>query len=383
MRPPAVHPFLLNLLRSGRDGYSSPSLPDERAWAFILEDAARQGLMPILYRWLKDSGLGQRLPSPALDRIRESMFTLTARNLALAAELRSILRAFQRERVACTPVRGLALAESLYGDVTGRPIGDLDLLVQKEDLPRVATILRRLGFHEMDHRPGFAQTFSYTLVFLKDRHDWIIVEPHWTIAYPPFVERLDMERVWERCVRGRVADVDTWLLSREDQLLHLCLHLAHPDGAAPLLWFYELDCLIRQEQKGVDWFRFLSIARQARLEFVLLEVLRTVQALFGTPIPDYVFNQLTVVPGTSVEARLLRLLAGSSSVNGREELAVLFTLQSFPLKLRYALGLLFPTPQFMLTRYGCAGPTGLGFAYFRRFCRLSWEASKGAMKLLF
>lgn len=311
------------------------------------------------------------------------MVALTARNLALAAELRSILHAFQSERVACAPVRGLALAERLYGDLTARPVGDLDLLVRKEDLPRVAETLRGLGFHPLEHLRGFAEAFSYTLVFLKDGSGWVIVEPHWTIVYPPFVDRLDMRGVWERCVRGRVAGVETWLLGCEDELLHLCLHLAHPDGTAPLLWFYELDRLLRQEQERVDWARFLSIARQAQLEFVLGEVLRTVQAFFQTPIPGHVLDQLRVLPGTSVEGRLLRLLAGTSSVNGREELAVLLTLRGFPSKLRYALGLLFPAPQFMMTRYGCAGPTRLGFAYFRRFCRLSWEVSKGVMKLLF
>lgn len=382
MSLPSAHPFLVSVLRGTPANFAPDSL-DGRAWDLILRDAAQHGLTPIFFRWLKASGSGPPIPSSVCEQVKDSMFALAARNLALAVELRSILDAFQSERVACAPVRGLALAERLYGDLTARPVGDLDLLVRKEDLPRVAETLRGLGFRPLEHRRGFAEAFSYTLVFLKDGSGWVIVEPHWTIVYPPFVDRLDMRGVWERCVRGRVAGVDTWLLGCEDELLHLCLHLAHPDGTAPLLWFYELDRLLRQEQERVNWARFLSIACQAQLEFVLGEVLRTVQAFFQTPIPDHALDRLRVLPGTSVEGRLLRLLAGTSSVNGREELAVLFTLQGFPLKLRYAMSLLFPAPQFMMRRYGCAGRIRLGLAYFRRFCRLSWEASKGVMKLLF
>lgn len=381
MRLPAVHPFLMSLLRGTRADCDPESL-DEWVWGPILRDAAQHGLTPILYRWLKTSASGSEIPSSVLDRMKDSVFALAARNLVLAQELASILQALEGCGVACMPVRGLALAEHLYGDITGRPMGDLDLLVHKEDLPRVAEILRGLGFGQMDHRKGFAEAFSYTLVFLKNRHGWVIVEPHWTIAYPPFVERVDMQGVWGRAVRGRVAGVDTRLLSREDLLLHLCLHLAHPDGNAPLLWFYELDRLVRQDLEAFDWSQFCSIAREAQLGFFLSEILRAVKAYFDTPLPGQVLDQLSREPPRLSERRLMRLLAGTSGVNGREELAVFLTLKGFRARLRYALGLLLPSPQFMMIQSGSTRRTQLGLAYLRRVCRLVWEGSRGMAKLL-
>lgn len=381
MNPPVVHPFLMDLLRGHPEDAVPPS-PDDPAWNLIVEDATRHGLTPILYRWLTTSHWGSHIPSSVLQRVKDDMFALAARNLSLAQELVSILRALEADGVACMPVRGLALAEQLYGEITARPVGDLDLLVRKEDLPRVSEVLRGLGFRQVDHRSGFAEAFSYTLVFLKNRPGWVIVEPHWSIAYPPFVERLDMNGVWGRAVKGRVVGVDTRLLGREDLLLHLCLHLAHPDGTVPLLWFYELDRLLRQDLGLVEWSRFCSIVGEAELDFLVAAVLRAVKAQFDTPIPSQVLEQLLREPRRVVERRLARLLAGGSGVDGREELAVFLTLKSVRARLSYALGLLFPSPQFMMLQSGATGQAELISAYVRRGCRLVWAASRGAARLL-
>ncbi len=382
MAPAAVHRFLLDMLRDSEAGPLAARAAGSGGWEEIINDADDQGLTPFLYRWLKRSNADLQLPGALAERLERQFFGLAARNMMLAWELAGILRAFEDSGVPCAPLRGLALAERLYGNIAARAMGDLDLLVRKEDLPRVAGLLGGLGFREMDRRPGFAQAFSYTLEFFKDRHGWIVVEPHWTLSYPPFVDRIDMDGVWARCVRGHVVGVETWLLGREELLLHLCLHLAHADGAAPLLWFFEVDRLLRQEQEGFDWLRVLAVARQAKLDFLLSRVLGTVKALFGTPIPGQVLGRLEQEPSRSVEGRLVRLLAGASSVDGKESLAVLFTLKGLRAKLGYALALLFPSREFMRIKYGLTHRSQLGGAYFRRFCRLFWGSLKGVIRLL-
>lgn len=382
MTTPAVHPFLMGILR-GSDPGTLPWLAlEDRDWEEIISDAAAHGLTPLLYRWLKASDIGRRLPARLTDTLEGQFFALAAWNMMLASELGSILRAFEVRGLPCAPLRGLALAERLHGDILARPMGDVDLLVRKEDIPAVTAILRALGFREIDRRPGFARAFSYTLEFFKERQGWVMIEPHWTLAYPPFVDRIDMDDVWERCVRGRVVGVETWLLGREELLLHLCLHLAHRDGTAPLLWFYEVDRLLRQEGEAFDWSRFLSVAQAAGLEFLLSGVLGKVKLLFATPIPDLVLDRLVLEPPRSADGRLARLLAGASGVDGKESLAVLFTLQGLRAKLRYALALLFPSAEFMRIKYGLTGGSRLGLAYYRRFCRFSWEGLKGAVTLL-
>lgn len=376
-----VHPFLLDLLRGSDPEALLPRAPQARDWETIVRDAETHGFTPFLHRRLKRSYLDRPLPAGLASRLEGHAFGLAARNMVLADELGTILGAFEARDLSCAPLRGLALAERLYGDITARPMGDIDLLVRKEDLDGAGRVLRDLGFSEMDRRPGFARAYSYTLKFFKERLGWVVIEPHWTIAYPPFVDRIEMDAVWKRCGRGRVVGVETWLLGREDLLFHLCLHLMHRDRTAPFLWFYELDRLLRRERETLDWSQVLALARGAKLEVFLSEALDRVRALFATPIPERVLSALRAGAPRSVDGRLVRLLAGASGVDGKESLAVFFTLKGFGAKLRYAGALLFPSPEFMRIQYGLARRSQLGPVYVRRVCCFAWEGVKGVMKL--
>lgn len=391
MMPPTVHPFLWGLLNGADGAHRSLPLPEEAAWETIISDATQQGFMPLLYRCLKESGSDRKLPRSAIDRIKTSAFQLAARNITLAQELTSILRLFESRHVACAPIRGLALAELLYSDITARPMGDIDLLVRKEDLPIVADALRELGFREMNRQPGFAQTYTNTLEFVKERQGWIIVEPHWTIAYPPFTDRIDMAALWKRCARGRVVGVDTWLPDRTDLLVHLCFHLIHRGESAPLLWYYEIARLIRLAQPEIEWAQIVRVANESSLELFVSEVLSVLQARFGSPVPDEILSQLktnhftrsTHSVGRLLEHRLMRLLAGDSRADGRESLALFFTIKGLGAKTRYATALLFPSSEFMRLHYGLSSRWQVGLRYLTRVMYLAWEGFKGLGGLLF
>jgi hypothetical protein len=159
--------------------------------------------------------------------------------------------------------------------------------------------------------------------------------------------------------------------------------VAHRDRSAPLLWFYELDRLIRQEQEALDWPAFLSLALDAGVAPLLSETLGALRAAFATPIPGLTRERLACASHRPGGERLARLVGGASGVDGKESLAILFTLMGFRAKLRYALALTFPAPEFMRTEYGCTHAGGLVLAYLRRFCYLARESAKGVVRLLF
>ena len=365
MKLQAIHPLLVRLLAEHPDAVLPH--PTFTEWQQILDQASMHGLM----FWLQSLSW---LPAPLQERLRRECLNLTARNLALAGELRTLLRAFRDQRIPCLPLRGLALAEWLYGGVPPRPMGDIDLLVRKEDLHRVQALFRELGFNEMDRRPGFAPDFSYTLKFFVERSLMVIVEPHWTIAYPPFADRLDMEAVWSRCVPARVVGEETLSLGREDHLVHLCLHLSHRDDA-PFLWLYELDRYIRQESDAMRWDLVLSVSCEVGVERLVGRALNEAVTKFGAPVPADVIDALD---GRSGQTRpLAQRLVETSKVDGVESLATFFAVKGLGAKFRYARALLFPAPAFMMLQYGLTHHRQLATTYARRLCWFSWQAAKG------
>jgi hypothetical protein len=243
----------------------------------------------------------------------------------------------------------------------------------------IAGILAGLGYAGMEHRPGFAGSFSYTLEFVKDRHGWIVVEPHWTLAYPPFTEALDMEQIWSRCRKGRVAEIETWRLSDEDLLVHLCFHVLHQGDKTPLLWWHELDLLIRQTQASLNWDTITTTAERSGQSLLVSEVLEALRERFQSPIPH---STLTRLAAQSSRAPLATLLVHAPGLSGREEFAQFVSLPGFLAKLRYALGLLCPAPDYMIRRYGVRSHTQLGIAYATRLLHLFWEGLRWSGALL-
>jgi hypothetical protein len=364
----APDPLLLSLLRG-----DEPAAVSADEWRRAAAAARPEGLEAWLYRRIVRGA--SDVPDDVRDGLRAAIAAVVARALALAAELATILRALAAAGVACAPLRGAALAERLYDDACARPAGDIDLLVRRADLDAVETTLGALGFRPVDRRAGFAREFSYTLELVRQG---VVVEPHWTLAYPPFADVLDMERVWARCRPGRVAGERALLLSSASLLLNLCLHLIHKAPDVPLLWLLDIDCLVRREAGAIDWDELLTLARCAGVERQVGAALRGVVDLLDTPLPCRVLAALDVARPAALD----RLLVPERGVDGRESLALLFALCGVRRRARYAAALLFPSRGFMTMEYGVTGPGGLALAYGRRARHLLWQGLRGTARLL-
>src|SRR5919197_1176859 len=124
-------------------------------------------LAPLLLKRLHDTDrIGST--SPSIERhLRIQAATDTARALVLGHVLRDIVSELASRGIDVVALRGPALSQELYGDATLRPCDDLDVLVRQSELRRVSETLAGLGFDEYTHRPGFAATYSYTLVHIR------------------------------------------------------------------------------------------------------------------------------------------------------------------------------------------------------------------------
>jgi Uncharacterised nucleotidyltransferase len=366
---PAPDPLLLSMLR-GDDATAA----DADGWRRAAVAARAEGLE--LWFRHRRAGTAPAVPDDVRERLRDASVGITARALALASELAAILRALAAAGVACAPLRGVALAERVWDDACARPAGDIDLLVRRADLDAVEAMLHALGYRGVDRRHGFAREFSYTLELVRDAHGGVVVEPHWTLAYPPFADAVDMDRVWARCRPGRVAGEPALLLPPEALLLNLCLHVVHKAPDVPLLWLTDIDRLVRRE--AIDWDELVVLARGAQVGGQVAAVLSLVTSLLRTPLPAHVGEAL----GGANPAALDRLLVKGADVDGRESLALLFALAGIRRRARYAASLLFPSPAFMTMEYGVTGPGPLACAYGRRVRHFVWAGVRGTARLL-
>ncbi len=198
-----------------------------------------------------------------------------AATLAQGLALADVLEALDRAGVPVIVMRGLRSAESIYGDAGSRPFEDHDLLVPPADVAGAREALGRLGFAR-EARGLF-------------RRGGVIVDLH---VDPLGAERrpsrarifpLPVRPLFERAVPGRVAGAPALLLSPEDDLLLLAIHLVK-HSFDRLIRVADLAHLLQRQRQAIGWEALAERAGGARCTRLVAWALEAA-ALLGAPVP--------------------------------------------------------------------------------------------------
>src|SRR4030042_3653501 len=119
-------------------------LDDAPDWPRIVRRAAEDGVIPLVYRALKE--FGDLIPREVLDGLRPYYYRGTARYLRLLAILQPAVLELAGRGFRFAFTKGIRLAESVYGDFALRPFADVDLLVHPGDGAGIEAALAELGF---------------------------------------------------------------------------------------------------------------------------------------------------------------------------------------------------------------------------------------------
>ena len=197
-------------------------LPDRLAeftrteWHDLIEESGRYSVTPLLYFCLKTAGSDPHVRADVIQELRNVYLHSTARNARRYHDLSTILTALNEAGIPVVALKGTHLAEIVYGGRIGlRPMNDVDLLVRREDLERSQ------------------KTFSEWGCFRPERNAFKL-DIHWNIEDTELYGdrglaiaqlNIDVEGLWERARPAVIGGVETQVLSPEDLLLHLCIHL--------------------------------------------------------------------------------------------------------------------------------------------------------------
>ncbi len=257
-------------------------------WDRVLKLALRNGLSPLLCFHLNQIG-STSVPAATMNFLRDHWQKNSAFSVVLTGELTSLLRTFKENGISAVPYKGPAIAARLYGNLTLRQCGDLDILVREADVWKASELIIAHGFAphftiSETKRNDFLR-LSYVQLFRRDRGQTMI-ELHWGIAPRFFGVRFDAQGYWRRLeamvLQGTTIDTP----AAEDLLLTLCVHGAK-DCWEKLEWVSAIAELINSTSK-LDWESVWQRASEMRCRrMVALGVLLT-HGLFDIPIPAQV-----------------------------------------------------------------------------------------------
>ncbi|HEX6533542.1 MAG TPA: nucleotidyltransferase family protein [Gemmatimonadaceae bacterium] len=254
--------------------------------------AMRERAAPVLWDRLR-SVPALHIPDAAAPLRRVAMVS-DFRMRHLEARLDDSLAALEDSRVDALLLKGAALALTVYGSFTRRPMGDLDVLVRAPDVKRALAALLGAGWSPVDASglEEFYRGHQHLPALTDDRGTEVQLELHTALFFEGHPFRLSPEDIWRRAKRIAVRGRSVYVPGTHDQLLHLCLHFAWSHLMSTGVWrtFRDLGALVATGK--IRWPEFTRLALESRGGSLCYWTFRLARELAGVEVPADVLSAL-------------------------------------------------------------------------------------------
>jgi hypothetical protein len=234
------------------------------------------------------------LPPSVRNQIQHDLWQETAHALILRAQQLRLNAELNRAGIPVIWLKGLILADRLYGQYEARHCGDLDLLADPSDIPRLEELLARLGFERFrpseagkEFHPMAAHHATWCARVLSD---WqLIVEVHHRLSGPTSCQPGAVDLL-QRSHLIPFHGQEFAVPSLEDEMLVLCLH-AHHHQFALLRCLMDVAEFVGGFSDQIDWPALVARTRRHRCLGRLRAALEITDGLLGLENRDEVLPQ--------------------------------------------------------------------------------------------
>jgi Uncharacterised nucleotidyltransferase len=290
-------------------------------WDSLFKLAGEHRVLPMLYLRLAD--VGPAVPPEVQERLRTEYHRNMFHSLANAAELIGVLKAFEHEMIPAMPFKGVVLGASAYHDLTTRPAGDLDVLINYRHLRQATALLKKRGYElKTPLQPDETSALPYLYEYHFERQaDGMVVELQWSLelTHSRFRRNLGMDWVWPKRQTATLAGAEVPDMSPEITLLVLCMH-GSKHVWSRLIWISDVAQLL-VSSPGLDWKEVVEEAKHSGLWRALALGVLLAHRAAGAKVPQAVLRRfesdttacsltqhiqqnLFVAPGSTPKGRL-------------------------------------------------------------------------------
>lgn len=278
---------------------------DNLNWDDVAIRAIVLGLAPQLYHRVSEWELA--VPIRALAKLKVTHSAQAKRATAIYEQLDGVLAACEERGIRPIALKGAHLAAHVYPEPALRPMNDIDLLFEPAQLPAAEQMLSELGYggkhksaetgagvtkHLSTYKREGA-TDNTPNPYLSAKNDRMI-EPHNSIEESWYGLKVNITPgIRERAAIAQFGDYSCRVLTREDLLLHVCVHFCFHliEGAPSLVQFTDI---MRVSSAGnIDWHTFTQRAIDRRAAPYALAGLTLAQKLLSAPVPADALQRLS------------------------------------------------------------------------------------------
>jgi hypothetical protein len=257
-------------------------------WAYLMQTAVKQGIMPLLYQSLNTT-CPEAVPKANLAQLRNYFHTNAQRNLFLTKELLKLLTLFESHSIPAIPFKGPVLAVSAYGNLSLRRISDLDILVREQDYHKAKKLLLDQG-HRMVKNRGHEAFYLQAQMWHEEKD--VSVDLHYGIQ--PKHLQLNSEIFLENLQPLSFVGTRIQTFSPETHLLILCIE-GKKEGWNQFSRLCDVAALINSYPQ-MNWESLTEQARRLKIKRILDFGLVLANTLLKAPVPASVLSSVKQAP---------------------------------------------------------------------------------------
>ncbi len=178
------------------------------------------------------------------------------RNSVAKEELERIGQDLAKENIKVYLLKGFSLMGEIYKDWGERFVSDIDLLISHDELWKLTDILRMYGYEKRKEAKWLGNRHKHIFV-RKSEEIQISIEIHTQLFWHTSLNIKDNSE--------RASVEGFYQLSRENQLIHLCGHLAFQHSFSKLFWLMDIFKYVDRFKQKLDWNLFWEQAEKANL----------------------------------------------------------------------------------------------------------------------
>ena len=337
-------------------------------WPLVLERAYAHQVYPLLYRNLRELGFpGVSLAVQA--ELKSAYLANALRNQLFAEELARLLKLLGEAGIPVIPLKGVTLAQSLYGDPAARVCSDIDILVPPAKVAQAMDLIQASGYRSDFNDSFFLKTVRrhgrhYDAV-REDRGISFLLELHWKLVQHSSRDTDAVQDLWTGSRPQAFFGVPALSMTPEWEFLYLCIHATDHEWRS-LKWLVDIHEIASSGR--VDWQSVREKADEFEVDLAVRQTLATCSHLLRTTLPAY-YSSVSLPEGVRLFPHLRVPAGDAQNAFAFRHLRLL----NRPLdKLRYFATVVF-APQ-LTDRDVLRLPPELGFLYYLiRPVRLAWK----------
>jgi Uncharacterised nucleotidyltransferase len=327
----------LSSREAARDAWTEWRNQRDRSGKILLTNSSVKKLRPLLFNAVKAHSL--EIDNEGLTYLRTAYLKEELRSSAVRRICHEVLLSLERERLAPILLKGMSLAETVYGNPVLRHCHDIDIFLPDDQLSRPAVFLASLGFRIC----SAPDSKSRHLRMLQD--SGLPLEFHSNLFEVPYYQMPSLE------IRARrrsqvIAGVATQILTSADNLLHVCGHASYSGKRQSLRWVTDAWFILSRDP-NLDWDLLSDDIRRSGLALPLSVMLGYLVRNLDAPIPS---NFLSRVSATASQSRPIErqlALRGTRSDGGGNLWDLFKKTTNWRERVFVIQWLLFPSPRYL------------------------------------